>query len=90
MGGGRLELIEPDGRRFVFGDPGAELRSTLEVHSPAFYRAMLGGSVGMGEAYRDGVWDCDDTMTLTRIACRPSPTAATTSYPDRLPQPAGP
>ena len=57
----------------MFGDPGAELSSTVEVHSPAFYRAMLGGSVGMGEAYRDGVWDCDDTMTLTRIACRNLP-----------------
>jgi cyclopropane-fatty-acyl-phospholipid synthase len=73
MGGGRLELIEPDGRRFAFGDPASELSATVEVHSPAFYRAMLGGSVGMGEAYRDGVWDCDDTMTLTRIACRNLP-----------------
>ena len=71
--GGRLELVEPDGRRFAFGDPREELSATVEVHSPAFYRAMLGGSVGMGEAYRDGVWDCDDPMTLIRIACRNLP-----------------
>ena len=71
--GGRLELVEPDGRRFAFGDPGEELSATIEIHSPAFYRAMLGGSVGMGEAYRDGVWDTDDPMTLTRIACRNLP-----------------
>jgi cyclopropane-fatty-acyl-phospholipid synthase len=70
MRGGHLELIEEDGKRFAFGEPGSELSATIEVHSPAFYRSMLGGSVGMGEAYRDGVWDTDDPMTLTRIACR--------------------
>jgi cyclopropane-fatty-acyl-phospholipid synthase len=68
--GGSLELIEPDGRRLRFGDPGADLSATVEVHSPAFYRAMLGGSVGLGEAYRDGVWDCDDLVPLARIAAR--------------------
>ena len=44
-----------------FGDPDADLGATVEVHSPRFYRAML-GSVGLGEAYRDGVWDCDDLV----------------------------
>ncbi len=73
MRGGRLELIEPDGRRFAFGDQGAELGATVEVNSLRFYRAMLGGSVGMGEAYRDGVWDCDDPVALARIACRNLP-----------------
>lgn len=71
--GGRLELTEPDRRSFAFGDPSADLEASVEVHSPAFYRAMLGGSVGVGVAYRDGVWDCDDPMTLTRIACRNLP-----------------
>ena len=68
--GGRLELIEPDGRRLGFGDPAADLAATVEVHSPSFYRAMLGGSVGLGEAYRDGVWDCDDLVSVVRIAVR--------------------
>ena len=40
MRGGRLELIEPDGRRFAFGDKGAELGATVEVNSLRFYRAM--------------------------------------------------
>src|SRR5919106_4656527 len=68
--GGRLELIEPDGGRYRFGDPDADLAATVEIHSPSFYRAMLGGSVGLGEAYRDGVWDCDDLVALVRIAAR--------------------
>jgi cyclopropane-fatty-acyl-phospholipid synthase len=65
-----VELAEPDGRRFRFGDPGSDLAARLEVHSHAFYRSLLGGSVGLGEAYRDGHWDCDDLVALMRIACR--------------------
>jgi cyclopropane-fatty-acyl-phospholipid synthase len=68
--GERLELVEPDGRRFRFGAPDAELGATVEIHSMSFYRAVLGGSVGLGEAYRDGVWDCDDLVALVRIAAR--------------------
>jgi len=68
--GGRLELIEPDGRQLRFGEPAADLVAAVEVHSPRFYRAMLGGSIGLGEAYRDGIWDCDDLVALLRIAAR--------------------
>jgi cyclopropane-fatty-acyl-phospholipid synthase len=66
----RLDLIEPGGRQLSFGDANAELTATVQIHSPRFYPAMLGGSVGLGEAYRDGVWDCDDLVTLVRIAAR--------------------
>jgi cyclopropane-fatty-acyl-phospholipid synthase len=68
--GGSLELIEPDGRRFTFGDAAADLAATVKVNSLRFYRALLGGSVGLGEAYRDKLWDCDDLVALLRIACR--------------------
>ncbi|HKH42141.1 MAG TPA: cyclopropane-fatty-acyl-phospholipid synthase family protein [Solirubrobacterales bacterium] len=67
---GRLDLIDPGGRCLSFGEPDAELSATIEIHSARFYRAMLGGSVGLGEAYRDGVWDCDDPVALARIAAR--------------------
>ena len=41
--------------------PDATLRARLRVHDPAFYRAAaLNGSVGAGESYMDGHWDCDD------------------------------
>jgi cyclopropane-fatty-acyl-phospholipid synthase len=68
--GGRLELIEPDGRRFSFGDAAADLAATIRVNSTRFYRSLLSGSVGLGESYRDRFWDCDDLVTLLRIACR--------------------
>src|SRR5829696_10510346 len=67
---GRLDLIDPGGRCLSFGETDAELSATIEIHSARFYRAMLGGSVGLGEAYRDGVWDSDDLVSLIRIACR--------------------
>jgi cyclopropane-fatty-acyl-phospholipid synthase len=68
--GGCLELVEPDGRRFRFGDAAADLAATVKVNSARFYRAILGGSIGLGEAYRDRLWDCDDLVALLRIACR--------------------
>src|SRR3954454_18568502 len=68
--GGSLELIEPDGRRFRFGDAAGDLAATIKVNSTRFYRALLSGSVGLGEAYRDGIWDCEDLVALIRIACR--------------------
>jgi cyclopropane-fatty-acyl-phospholipid synthase len=68
--GGRLDLVEPDGKRLRFGDAGADLAATIEIHAPGFYRSMLAGSVGLGEAYRDGLWDCDDLVPLIRIAAR--------------------
>jgi cyclopropane-fatty-acyl-phospholipid synthase len=71
--GGRLELVEPDGRRFAFGDPATDLRAEIELHDPGFYRSVLGGTVGMGAAYRDGVWDTDDPVALTRIGARNMP-----------------
>ena len=71
--GGRLDLIEPDGRRFGFGEAGADVKASVELHSPRFYRAALGGSIGLGEAYRDGVWDTDDPVALIRIACQNLP-----------------
>jgi cyclopropane-fatty-acyl-phospholipid synthase len=66
---GRVELIER-GLPFGFGEPGADLSATLEVHNPRFYRAMLGGTIALGEAYRDRVWDSDDLVSLIRIAAR--------------------
>jgi cyclopropane-fatty-acyl-phospholipid synthase len=68
--GGRLELVEPDGRRFHFGDAAADLAATVRVNSVRFYRSLLSGSVGLGESYRDRLWDTDDLVALLRIACR--------------------
>jgi cyclopropane-fatty-acyl-phospholipid synthase len=68
--GGELALQEPDGSRRTFGEivEGRELRSTLHVRDRRFYFYMLKGSLGLSEAYMEGLWDCDDLVTLTRIA----------------------
>src|SRR6266545_7614064 len=68
--GGSLELVEPGGGRLRFGDTAADLAATVEIHSTKFWRAIVGGSIGLGEAYRDGIWDCKDLVALLRIACR--------------------
>ena len=69
LGGGELELAEA-GTRTVFGelDPDRPLRAVLHVRSPRFYRHMLRGSVGLCESYMEGLWDCQDLVSLTRIA----------------------
>ena len=59
----------------VLGTPAADplqtLHANIVVHDPAFYRmAALNGSVGAGDAYMDGHWDCDDLVALVRILVR--------------------
>ena len=52
-------------------DPAQTLHANIVVHDPSFYRmAALNGSVGAGEAYMDGHWDCDDLVALVRILVR--------------------
>jgi cyclopropane-fatty-acyl-phospholipid synthase len=58
---GRLEL----GRAVADDEP---LRVHLHVDDPRFYRLVAGnGSVGAGEAYIEGMWRCDDLVSLIRI-----------------------
>ena len=47
------------------------LRATVVVHSPDVYRLLVRErSVGLGQAYADGLWDTDDLVTLFRIGAR--------------------
>jgi len=70
---GRIELVAPDGRRAV-GPPDAELRATVHVRNPAvFWRSLRRGSRGLGRSYAAGAWDCDDLVSLVRIAAREVP-----------------
>jgi cyclopropane-fatty-acyl-phospholipid synthase len=53
------------------GGTGETLHVHIRIHDSTFYRQVgLSGSVGAGEAYMDGLWDCDDLVTLTRILVR--------------------
>lgn len=38
----------------------------IRVNDERFYRRVLGGSLGVGEAYMDGYWDCRDIAELFR------------------------
>jgi cyclopropane-fatty-acyl-phospholipid synthase len=67
--GGRIEIVE-NGRTMVFGPGDSDLRATVEVADPRAWAWTLRGTTGWGEGYVDGLWDCDDLVSLTRIAAR--------------------
>ena len=66
LAGGRVELVDALGT-VELGQPGG-LTVRIEVLDPGFYRAAAAqGSVGVGEAYMDGLWRCDDLVALVRL-----------------------
>jgi cyclopropane-fatty-acyl-phospholipid synthase len=65
---GMLVLVE-NGRRETVGVPTADGPVVLvTVHDPRFYAALLRGSLGVGEAYAEGWFDCDELAELARLA----------------------
>jgi cyclopropane-fatty-acyl-phospholipid synthase len=70
--GGVLELREPGGEVTRFGelDPDDPLHAVLEIHSRAFYRRLLRGSLGLAEAHMDGLWTSPDLVALVRLGAR--------------------
>jgi cyclopropane-fatty-acyl-phospholipid synthase len=64
---GRLTLVD-GARRTVYGT-GPE-SATVVVHSPAAYRGLLRGGLGLAEAYVDGHWDSPDLPAVIRLAAR--------------------
>ncbi len=72
---GRLTLVD-NGQVMSFGEPAqqAELRATVTVHHPRFYRSLLvSGSRGLGEAYIAGWWSADDLAAVIRLLARNLP-----------------
>ncbi|MEA2227529.1 MAG: cyclopropane-fatty-acyl-phospholipid synthase [Solirubrobacteraceae bacterium] len=69
---GVLEVRESDGAVTRFGavDPVEPLHAVLEVLSPAFYPHLLRGSVGLADAFMDGLWSSPDLVTLVRLGAR--------------------
>ncbi len=60
---GRLSLILPDGTRKVFGGLGEEPKAEIRIKEVEFFRrCVLGGPVGFGEAYMEGLWETDDLV----------------------------
>jgi cyclopropane-fatty-acyl-phospholipid synthase len=66
---GQLAVTLPDGRRRFFGDPATGPSVELAVHDlAAARRILLGGDMGAGEAYMDGLWSSPDLAALARVA----------------------
>ena len=65
-----IEIVCPDGT-LCFGEPKADLRATIAVHRPRFFRrAVLGGDIGVGESFMDGDWSSPDLVAVVRAAVR--------------------
>ncbi|WP_434623544.1 class I SAM-dependent methyltransferase [Azospirillum sp. B2RO_4] len=68
---GELSLRLPDGRTMCVGDPAEGPRADLTLlDDAAARRLMLGGAVGMAEAYGDGLWRSGDLPALIELAIR--------------------
>ncbi len=64
---GRLVIVERERRRsYGSGTPIA----TVVVRSPRVWPMLLQGSVGLADAYTQGLWDTPDLAALIRLAAR--------------------
>jgi len=66
---GTVTIVEGD-EHFRFGQISSnwQLEATVTMHSPRVYLDItLKGTVGAGDAYRRGLWSCDNLTTLVRI-----------------------
>jgi cyclopropane-fatty-acyl-phospholipid synthase len=66
--GGSLTIIDPEAQQ-IFGDTKTNsLRATIRVHDADFYwQVAANGSVGAAEAYMQGLWECDDLVSMMRL-----------------------
>jgi len=64
---GQLTVVEGSKRRvYGAGAPAA----TVQVRSSGAWRALLRGSRGLAESYRDGLWESPDPTAVVRLAAR--------------------
>ncbi len=71
MRNGELEIVEDGGLRHRFGSMATfPVRAVLRVHRGSFYRSLIRGSLGAARSYAEGAWDCDDLVSLVRLAIR--------------------
>ena len=66
---GSLTVVLPDGSHRLYGDRTSPLAGEIRVHRPdAGVRMLLGGEIGAGEAYMDGLWSSPDLPALLKVA----------------------
>lgn len=66
---GAIRLVEgPAPRTFGRASAATPLEATIVIRQPRCYiDVMLYGTVGAGDSYGRGDWDCDDLTTLVRV-----------------------
>jgi cyclopropane-fatty-acyl-phospholipid synthase len=69
---GQLTVVD-EGVSQVFGRSDSGPRATVQIHHPGAWTAIvLGGSLGAGESYMDGLWSTDDLVATVRVLLRTS------------------
>lgn len=59
--------IKEDDQTITYGTD-SSLHAAITIHDPAAYtRILIGGSIGAGESYIDGLWEADNLTSLVRI-----------------------
>lgn len=66
---GRLEVVLPDETTFVYGkEEQPTCTGRIRINNNRFFsRVATGGEIGFGEAYMEGLWDCDDLTGLFKL-----------------------
>ena len=68
---GELVLVEGSQRLYFGTATGNGPRAQITVQDPQFYSEIaFGGSIGAGEAYMSGYWQCDVLVALIRLLLR--------------------
>lgn len=72
LSGGMITMRDADGQHSLGRrENEASLEANVAVWDPAFYcEAVTGQSAGVGHAYMQGRWDCDQLVDLIRIFAR--------------------
>ncbi len=65
---GRLVLRDPGGTKHAFGGRFPGPTASVEICSESFFhRAALGGEIGFGEAYTQGLWTSPDLVAVFTV-----------------------
>jgi cyclopropane-fatty-acyl-phospholipid synthase len=65
---GTLIVVDPDGGHHRYGSGPPE--ATIQLRSEAAWLAFLHGSLGLADAYSEGLWDSPDLVALVRLGAR--------------------
>ena len=83
---GCLAIVLPDGSLRTFGDANSDEQAEIRIHDhEALVRLLLGGEIGVGEAYVDDLWSSPDLAALLRLAALNRDALALSSGWFRLP-----